>query len=489
MYKIIQIILFSLLFSSNVFTQDIIISGYVQDKETGEKLIGANIYDIISIKGTSTNNFGFYSLSIPKTDTIKLAISFIGYQMQKKELIQTSENETINFDLKQGTVIQEVEVIAKRTIQQKTEMSIIEIPIKQIKTLPALGGEVDIMKALQLMPGVQSGNEGSSGLYVRGGSPDQNLILLDDVPLYYLNHLGGFVSVFNADAINNIKLIKGGFPAQYGSRLSSIVDIRMKDGNLKKIQGQGTVGLVSSKLSLEGPVKIDTTSYIISVRRFMLDLISRPLTKIMLDDISSGYTFYDINVKFNHKFSYKDRLYFSFYTGDDKMITKRKTTDDVEKEKIIDQLKWGNMLGALRWNHLYSQKLFSNLTLTYSRYRYLAEFSSISKSDNITTEYLNAFNSNIKDVSGKMDFDYFMNTNYKIKFGVNSIYHNFTPGIASYKHIETNTSQIDTSFNNQKFNALENAIYFENIFKAGKKFKTNIGLRASNYIINQNEGC
>ena len=237
-----------LLLFVNLFAQKQTLSGYILDISSGEKLIGATIYSPKTQTGTATNNFGFYSISLPKTDTLTLSVSYLGYQTQEI-ILNTNKDTKLNIHLqKTDNTIKEVTVTAQNQIQNRVEMSTIEIPISQIKTLPALGGEIDIMKAVQLMPGVQSGGEGQSGLYVRGGSADQNLILLDDVPLYYVNHLGGFVSVFNTDAINSVKLIKGGFPARYGSRLSSVMDIRMKDGNMKEYHGNIALGLITSKI-------------------------------------------------------------------------------------------------------------------------------------------------------------------------------------------------------------------------------------------------
>ncbi|RLD59996.1 MAG: TonB-dependent receptor [Bacteroidetes bacterium] len=472
-------------FSTQLFSQKITISGFVQDDKSGEKLIGANVYDLNSLKGTITNNFGFYSLTLPATDSVKIIFSFIGYQTQKKDLA-LKKDFSLNIYLHAGNLLHEVVVTDQRIkpIEQRDEMSIVSIPMKQIKTLSSLGGETDIMKALQLMPGVQSGNEGTSDLYVRGGSPDQNLILLDDVSLYYINHLGGFVSTFNTDALNSVKLIKGGFPARYGSRLSSVLDIRMKEGNMKKFHGQGTMGLVSSKISLEGPVKKDTSSYIISFRRFLYDIFSRPISKMAFNGVSVGYNFYDFNAKINYKLSDKNRLYLSFYLGDDKFITKFK---DKSKENVAkNALKWGNILGALRWNHLYNRKLFSNITLSYTRYKYLTEFSYKDKSNQDNMESYNNFYSGINDINAKFDFEYYIIPRYKIKFGINNIYHTFQPGTINYKQsgIQLSTN-IDTSFGNYSINAFENSAYLENEISISNKFNSNIGIRTSNYIVNK----
>jgi len=336
------------------------------------------------------------------------------------------------------------------------------------------------------MPGVQSGSEGSSGLYVRGGSPDQNLMLLDDVPLYYVNHLGGFVSTFNTDAINTVKLIKGGFPAQYGSRLSSILDIRMKDGNMKEFHGKGMIGLVAAKLSIEGPIKKDTSSYIISYRRMLYDLITQPVSKLINDGGGGfGYHFYDFNAKINHQFSDKNRIFLSVYLGDDKFNVNYKEKDNKGKNKVKNKLKWGNNLVAFRWNHTYNSKLFSNVTLAYTRYRFMTEFSNKNTQNNENLKSFRSFKSGIYDTSAKIDFEYFAGSNYKIKFGLSGIYHKFTPGINKINREEEGFSTIDTIFGNKDIYALENAVYVENELKIGNRFSANVGFRAASYIVNQ----
>jgi len=477
------IVLIAITFSNLIFAQNIILSGYVKDSDTGENLIGATIYEKESKLFSVTNNYGYYNLVIPK-GVVNIEVSYIGYDIIYTSL-NLEENKTLDFEMIGGNYLDEVVIVAQKEkpIEKRTEMSVISIPVKQIKALPSLGGESDVIKSLQLMPGVQSGNEGSSQLFVRGGSTDQNLILLDDVPMYYVSHMGGFVSTFNTDAINNIKLIKGGFPAMYGSRLSSVVDIRMKEGNLKKFEGNAMIGIISSKVSIEGPIKKDTTSYIISARRLLYDLISRAAYSFSSSNELQTYHFYDINAKINHRFSNKNHLYFSVYFGDDRNFYKTKDKDDKSEQQIND-LKWGNGLLALRWNHLYNQKLFSNTTFSYTRYRFLHEDTFI-QTFNDETEKLNSkFNSGIYDAALKTDFDYFVHQNYKLKFGVSATHHTFNPGISSYKY-ENQSSVQDTIFNNQRLTAIEGALYVENKFKIGKRVRANIGLRYNIYNIDK----
>ncbi len=273
------IVLLLVMWCSYLSAQKATVAGHITDSETGEVLIGAHIYDTKTGLGTASNEYGYYSISLLSNRTYNLGCSYLGYN-DTVLVISISDDIILNFRLKPGIEIGEVKVNA--FAHKKPEKhGTINLPVKQVKQLPSFGGEFDLMKSLQLMPGVQSGSEGNSGLYVRGGGPDQNLVLLDDVPLYYVNHLAGFISTFNADAINNINLIKGGFPARYGGRLSSILDIRMKDGNMKEFQGSGSIGIVSSKIAVEGPVKKDTSSFILSARRFMYDLITMPITKLV----------------------------------------------------------------------------------------------------------------------------------------------------------------------------------------------------------------
>ncbi|MCK4662328.1 MAG: TonB-dependent receptor [Bacteroidales bacterium] len=457
-----------------------IISGYVYDENSNEVLIGANIIDIKTHKGTVSNRYGFYSVTLPIKDTISLMVSFIGYKAKNINITPNS-NKKIDIFLQSGIEINEVKVIGHKTnrIVERNETSVIRLQMKETKSLPNLFGEADIMKTLQLMPGVQSGGEAKSSLYVRGGSPDQNLILLDDVPLYYVSHFGGMFSIFNADAINDVKLIKGGFPARYGSRLSSVLDIRMKEGNKQKFCTQGTIGLLSSKISTEGPITKNETSFIISARKNIIPVF-------YFFDMGISYDFYDINAKINHNLTENDKLFLSIYSGNDIVKVKNKIKNASISEKDVKSVKWGNTLVALRWNHIFSPKLFSNLTLSYTNYRYQNVFELSYSSDSINKDYRNKLYSGIKDINLKYDFDFYAKPNIKIRYGLNSIYHMFTPNDIYYFQEGTDISYVDTTYNSIKENALENALYFESEFKFNW-FNTNLGVRFSSYNIkNQN---
>ncbi|MBK0404833.1 TonB-dependent receptor [Adhaeribacter sp. BT258] len=475
--------------SGNRFT----LNGYVKDESSGEALIGATVYDRRSGKGTSTNQFGFYSLTLP-ADSVALLFSYVGYH-PKQQHFHLKANLTLNTTLKQSQELSEVEITATKDprIEETTQMSAVEVPIELVKKMPALFGEVDVLKVIQLMPGVQSGGEASTGLYVRGGSPDQNLILLDGVPLYYVSHLGGFFSVFNADAISNVTLIKGGYPARYGGRLSSVLDIRMREGNMKKIKGYGSLGLISAKLALEGPIIKDKTSFMVSGRRSYIDLFMRPISKAATDGaVSFGYHFYDFNAKINHILSPNDRLYLSFYGGDDKSIATMEddyTSDNNEFETTgKSRLMWGNLLTSLRWNHLFNEKLFSNTTVNFTRYRFLVDFeqknSSNQNGETKKEEAYFGYNSGITDFSARTDFDFYPDPQHSIKFGAQTIYHTFRPGVTAIRANFGSDQKTDTTFGSSNIKAWESSVYAEDDWEINPKLKVNGGLHFSNFLVN-----
>ncbi|MFN8240255.1 MAG: TonB-dependent receptor plug domain-containing protein [Bacteroidales bacterium] len=481
MIKKFLILLSLVAFYADGYSQKITVSGYVKDAASGEIIAGATITTADLLYHATSNSYGYYILSLNRSDdSVRIQASFVGFS-PSSVLVIPGANTSVDFALMNTNILDEVIVSAERTAtrEKRREMSVVTLPISKVMAMPSLGGETDILKSLQLMPGIQSGNEASSGLYVRGGSPDQNLMVIDDVPVYYVNHLGGFVSTFNSDAINSIKLVKGGFPAHYGSRLSSVVDIKMKEGNLKEFHGNAMIGMLASKIMIEGPIRKDTTSYMISLRRFMYDLITRPLTKATsINGTSIGYNFYDLNAKVNHIISPKDRLYLSFYSGGDKILSRQRSQTDLNK--LI--LEWGNILGSFRWNHLYGEKLFSNLTLYSTRYRLANDFSNTFTVGNTREKTSTAYWSGIVDLSLKVDFDYYISQNYRMKFGGTSIFHHFNPNTTTYKSVESSAA-VDTSFGSRKQNGLENAVYLENEISIGPRLYTNIGFRVTNYRI------
>lgn len=493
-----KLILWALLLCGGlVHSQKYTISGYVEDAKSGEKLISAGVFDANSMKGVISNIYGFYSLTLP-AGKIRFTVSYIGYQDYVKE-IDLNQDQVIIIKLNPSITLSEVEITDSKSVEkvESSQISAIEIPIQSIKKLPVLLGEIDIMKSVQLMPGVQSGNEGTSGLYVRGGGPDQNLILLDGVPVYNADHLFGFFSVFNADAISSVNLIKGGFPARYGGRLSSVLDIRMKEGNNKEFSGEASVGLISSKISLEGPIFKEKTSYIISARRTYIDVLSQPIIRAAAqgEKVNAGYYFYDLNGKINHKFSDKSKLYLSSYMGNDKAYSSY-SYEYIENEseyayKDKADLAWGNITTALRWNYQLNKKLFSNTTLTFSRFRFhIGEKmeEKITDKDGHTDEidYNFKYLSGIQDWGCRADFDYFPSPSHSIKFGVNEIYHTFRPGVmaAKYSSAADNTN-IDTTFGNSNIYANEIQLYIEDDIKIGGNLKANMGLHYSGFFVKE----
>ncbi len=480
-----KVLLFFLLLPSVVMAQRFSVSGYITDSESGESLIGANIYNLTTKEGSSSNTFGFYSLS-PGTNSVQLRYSFVGYKSEQISFT-LSRDTIINIQLNPLSQLQEVTITAEQPIEENTQMSRIDLPVAQIKSLPALLGEVDVLKVIQLLPGVQSGTEGSSGIYVRGGGPDQNLILLDGVPVYNASHLFGFFSVFNADAINKVELIKGGFPARYGGRLSSVIDISMKEGNMKEFHGEGGIGLISSRLTLEGPVIKDKSSFIVSARRTYFDILARPLIKAFADgDGTAGYYFYDLNGKINFKFSDKDRLYLSSYMGDDRFYS-RYTYDYHENETFYEEkskagLNWGNITTALRWNHMINKRLFSNTTLTYSRFRFniYEDWENIAtkKGETSRERFYMEYLSGIRDYALKVDFDYLPGPDHFIKTGLNVIQHRFNPGALA---VEEQDFGLNIGAN--PINALEHAIYVEDDYKVNERLKINAGLHYSGFAV------
>ena len=484
MKKILFIFLLTFSFLQ-LFSQNYTISGYVEDKETGEKLISAYVFDEYSKKGTVTNTYGFYSLTLPK-DSVKLVSSYLGYFPVQKTLF-LKKNQKIDFKLSVANELQEIEITSERVekIEEKSQMSQVEVPIKQIKSLPALFGEVDVLKTLQLLPGVQSGTEGTSGLYVRGGSPDQNLVLLDNVPVYNVSHFLGIFSVFNADALKNVNITKGGFPARYGGRLSSIIDINMKDGNMKGYHGAGSIGNITSKLMIEGPIVKDKASFIVSGRRTYADLFLRPLIQRTAnrDDVSVDFKlyFYDLNTKANYIINSKNRLYLSFYSGNDVFGFYNKSTYENNISENGGGINWGNTIFALKWNSQLSPKLFLNSTATYSNFNTLfkGEYSDSDLQNDQKVSFLAQYSSGIKDYAAKMDFDYIPLPNHYIKFGAGYINHTYNPGVLSI-NLEQNSIKADTTIGYDNSNSHEFDVYGEDDFSYGN-FKANIGLHFSGF--------
>lgn len=442
--------------------QNFTLSGYIKDAGTGETLISATLVNNEDVmQGTSTNTYGFYSLSLPEGD-YTLVASYLGYDDQRIE-VSLSANIELNIELSQGVVFEEVVISEERQKArdnvESTQMGIVELPMENIKKLPAIFGEVDVLKALQLLPGVLSSGEGTAGFYVRGGGPDQNLVLLDEAVVYNSGHLLGFFSVFNADAIKNTTLIKGSMPASYGGRLSSVLDIQMKEGNDKYFEVDGGVGLVSSKLTVQGPLVKDKSSFIISGRRtYLLDLAQPAINNT--DFAGTNYYFYDLNTKWNYRFSNKDRLYFSGYFGRDVLNFNQPVRD------FFFDLPYGNRTGTLRWNHLFNDKLFMNLSAIYNDYSF--DF------DGGQEEFQFRLNSGVRDYNLKLDFDYYPNTTHSVKYGANYTYHKLTPNTASATNGEV---EFNTEFGPKYANEI--GLYLQDDIRVSEALSINVGMRYS----------
>jgi hypothetical protein len=431
------------------------LSGYLKDKANGEALIGATIY-IPEIKtGVITNPYGFYSISVPQ-GTYSINFTFMGYQSQSP-LINLNESKQLNVMLEEDTKqIDEVVIKGEKKNQnvENLQMSVEKLQVKMVKKLPAFMGEVDILKTITMLPGIQNGGEGSSGLYVRGGGTDENLIILDEAPVFNASHLLGFFSVFNSDAIKDVQVFKGGIPAEYGGKASSVVDIRMKDGNSQKLGVSGGIGNISSRLTVEGPIIKDKWSFIVSGRRTYADFLGRLMGLEALKE--NKLYFYDLNLKTNVEINDKNRLYFSAYTGEDYASLGQSL-----------YMRWGNMTSTARWNHLFSDKLFSNTSLIYSRYDY-----------NLGVPGTGAdqfdWTSKINDYNFKQDFTLYLNTKNKVTMGFNSIYHHFEPGKVD--------ASADSYFHDKilaKYNALDNSLYVSNEQSIGARLTMRYGLRYS----------
>lgn len=455
------------------------LSGYVRETGSQEALIGVNVYVPGRSTGTTTNTYGFYSLTLPAQDSLRLAFSFVGYETSERQL-RARTNTTLNVLLTPGRVLSEIDVKAGRIadkVSDSPQMSRIDVPVAQIKKIPAFLGEKDVLKVLQLMPGVQKGSEGQTGIYVRGGGPDQNLIILDDAIVYNANHLFGFFSVFNGDALKSVELTKGGFPARFGGRLSSVIDLNMKDGNREKLHGEGGIGLISSRLTLEGPLSRNRKgSFLVSGRRTYLDVLAAPLIRAQSGgQTTAGYYFYDLNAKANYDLGLRDKLFLSGYFGQDRFHA----TDNVATTKSQNGLNWGNATGSFRWNHLFSEKLFANASLTFSNYRFgiSSDDETASTTGPAQTVSLR-YSSGIRDYTLKYDVDYYPNPAHSLRFGALATYHRFTPSAL----VVSNASAGRFSDAVDRIDVGEAGLYAEDTWRPTDRWRVNGGLRLSAFL-------
>ncbi|MCF0176103.1 MAG: TonB-dependent receptor [Bacteroidales bacterium] len=505
------------------------VSGYVTDASSGEPIIGAAIIDKESSQGCITENSGFYSLSLPEGSKT-LIISCLGYSDALAE-IHLKGNVTLNIRLEEQLDRLSEAVVTAHTGglgAKGTQMSAIEVPISQIKTIPAIGGEVDVIKALQLLPGVQSGTEGTAGIYVRGGGADENLLMMDGVPLYNVNHLFGFFSVFNADALKNVTLYKGNFPARFGSHLSSVIDVRMNDGNDSEYHGSASIGLISSKINVEGPIVKGHTTFNVSARRTYFDILAQPVIayinkqnagKDYEEKTGGGYDFYDFNAKITHRFNNDDRLSLCVYSGDDNAHVK--ITDKGLNEQMVwnpstgtgtpsgiyynykDETRftwrWGNFLSSLRWNHTVSPKVYMSAALSYTQYKSrlavgVDSYSAMREGRDGDDYDISSSNGDvgyislIDDLAGNVEFAWHPEPRHDVKFGGLYTFHTFKPGIISLKQAAGEGGKESETLLDQKVGdsptcTHESALFIEDNWAATPWLKANVGARLSMYNV------
>lgn len=446
------------------------ISGNIQDAETGEALIGANIYLEHHQKGTSTNTYGYYVLEAEK-DSLLITFSYLGYLNQKIK-INLSKDTVLNIQLQpDNKQLREIVIQDDPLLEQfeQVQMSYEKLDIKQSKNLPALLGEVDLLKILQLKPGVQSGNEGNSGIFVRGGESDQNLFLLDEAKVYNPTHLFGYFSIFNPDAVNSIEMYKGGFPSKFGGRLSSVVDVKLREGNQHDFSGRGGVGLIASRVTLEGPIVEDKASYLISGRRTYFDLITRQLNEMYEDDEDFSqipdYFFYDLNTKINYKINTNNHLYLSGYFGRDVFSF---------REDFNFDFNWGNTNATLRWNRIFNPRLFMNASFVFSDFRYTIA--------NTLQEFSFNLNSFIQDYNYKIDFSYLLNKEHSLSFGGEFMEHDFLVG----RFRGGNQDQSVSFKSGEKLKASEFGFYFNDFYQMNDRFSMDAGFRVSGFLQEDN---
>lgn len=459
-----KMLFLSLLISLSAIAQRYTISGYIRDGGSGETLPGASI-SIPSIgKNLSSNAYGFYSVTLPK-GTYKIQSSFIGF-LNYAVTIDLSSDTVFQIDMQRKSSLSgEVVLIARKTedMLRSTQMGKISLDMQQLKAMPALLGEVDVVRSLLMLPGVANAGEANAGIYVRGGGADQNLILLDDAVVYNSGHLFGFFSVFNSDAIKNVTLIKGAMPAQYGGRLSSVLDINMKEGNNKEFQTEGGIGLIASRFSIQGPIKKEKSSFILSARRTYVDVLTKPFIDKESQFYGSGYYFYDANAKMNFTLSEKDRLYISGYFGRDVFDFNN------ARQSFKVNVPWGNATGSLRWNHVYNKKLFANTTAVFNDYR----FRFAGQQNNLQLE----LSSGIRDIGIKHDLDLYPFSGHRVKFGFAYTFHRFKPSVINGRQ----DSVVFSPQNSPVKYAHEAAIYLQDDWDISSRIKLQAGCRLSGF--------
>ncbi|MCB9273282.1 MAG: TonB-dependent receptor [Lewinellaceae bacterium] len=485
------------------------ISGFLEDARTGERLAGANVVELNTGRGTASNEYGFYSLTLP-AGRVVLSYSYLGYEPRVKEYV-LNESIRASYALRPSLTLEPVEVVAPRvggvtgTPAPGTGQ---EIDVYELEHLPTLGGESDIIRLSHLLPGVQTGTDGVGGLHIRGGDNGQNLIMIDGVPVYNISHAAGLFSVFNSQAIRSARLIKGGFPARYGGRLSSVLDIRTREGNSKEFSVRADVGMLSGRFLAEGPIVRGKSSFFVSGRRSLADWYLQPLTRGLKEEKGEdgfiGYRFYDLNAKLNYELSGNDHLYLSYYSGSDRYTNQGQASDTLSvgettqpepsvyrfDRKYDDAVRWGNTVASLRWNHLFNDKLFANLALTYSSLdvdiRYFSADSLVQLNTGQTVNRLfdlGHYSSDIRDIGGRLDFDFMAIPGHYIRFGANLAHHDYLPGLLAGTGEKSGNGEIDSlppiTESNPRATAMEYSVYVEDEFRLGSRLSFNAGLHAA----------
>ncbi|WP_440135098.1 carboxypeptidase-like regulatory domain-containing protein [Chitinophaga sancti] len=466
---------------------NITISGYIQDVRNGERLIGATIYSPSQQVGATTNQFGFFSLTIPK-DTASLCVSYIGYHSQR--LCMTGKSFVI-VGLQPSNSLREFTV--SDTAQGQRQMSALHVSPADVKSMPRLLGESDVMRAIATLPGISGGVDGGTVTSVRGGGSDQNLILLDGSPVFNSSHLFGLFSVFNPDIVKSADFYKGGFPARYAGRLSSVIDISTKDGDMKEYHGEASAGVIAVRGMVEGPIKKDKTSFVVSARRSILEPILNNIDEEIQKQKGTkvNLVFHDVNLKINHIFSPKDRLYFSSYVGNDNLgLTLQNNADSTTaanpfNESTVTRLNWGNHTFALRWNHVFNPKLFVNTTLNYSQYYFNIDYNYYyqpSKSRDSIHLY-GKYYSMVKDLMLRTDAEFIPDPNHIFKFGAGGIIHKFNPGVSAFEDYSQSKTLLDTAYNQATSVGGEVLMYAEDDWTVTDALRVNMGLHGSGFLV------
>lgn len=489
------LLLLFVLVNNVILSQTCKIHGYVQDIQSGERLIGASVYSD-NQNGTITNGFGYFYLQLKNANSL-FHVSYIGYHT-KSISFNCAKDSIIIVEL-QPTVneIQEVVITSEKENRiEKTQTDYINIPLLKIKSIPSLLGEQDLIKSLTYLPGIQFATEGTANISIRGGAPEQNLVLIDDVPVYNSNHLFGVFSIYNTDALKNATLLKGGFPARYGGRVSSVLDLRMKEGDLNNFHGNASLGIISSKFMLEGPIIKQKLSFLVTGRRTFLDLLSAPFSNLLWEEQGEerqfSYFFYDFTGKINYILNNHNRLYFSYYSGKDPLSIRVYNSSSTDTTYNSDENKWkmqyGNKIASFRWNHVFENGIFLNTTFIYSNYNFEnTEFYkgiATLKDSTFTESYNLGLSSGLTDFGGKIDFDINIIQSHKIKLGTEAIQHTFSPGVEIFYLNDLNTNlNLDSIKTQEKYLARELSVYIEDDWNITNKLGVNVGYRFNLYSL------